>query len=110
MDFFISSAFADGGAEQANSPAFSIGLIVFMVIFFYFMMIRPQKKRAKAHRDLMSSISKGDEVLTNGGLIGKVVKVNENGFVEISLNENNHVMIKRDFITAVLPKDTMKNI
>lgn len=111
MDFFISKAYADaaGGSADANPYFLPIMLVVFG-LFFYFMIMRPQQKRAKAHRTLMSSISKGDEVLTNGGLIGRVSKVSESGYISLELNENNEVVIKRDFITAVLPKGTMKSL
>ncbi|GAB7193808.1 hypothetical protein OS11_00790 [Dickeya oryzae] len=57
---------------------------------------------------MMDSISKGDEVLTNGGLVGRVTKVADNGFITIALNDTNEVVIKRDYVTSVLPKGTMK--
>ena len=74
------------------------------------MILRPQQKRAKEHRKLMESITKGDEVLTTGGLIGRVTKVSETGYVVLELSENTEVTIKRDFVAAVLPKGTMKAI
>ena len=86
-----------------------IMLVVFALIF-YFMILRPQQKRAKEHRKLMESITKGDEVLTTGGLIGRVTKVSETGYVVLELSENTEVTIKRDFVAAVLPKGTMKAI
>lgn len=110
MDFFISNAFADAGAGQANNPYFFPIMLVVFGLFFYFMILRPQQKRAKTHKDLMSSIAKGDEVLTNGGLIGRVARVNENGYVALSLNDTTEVVIKRDFITAILPKGTLKSL
>ena len=56
----------------------------------------------------MDSITKGDEVLTNGGLVGRISKVSETGYVVIALNDTTEVVIKRDFVAAVLPKGTMK--
>lgn len=82
-------------------------LAVFGLIF-YFMILRPQQKRTKEHKKLMDSISKGDEVLTTGGLVGRVTKVSDTGYVSIALNDDNEVIIKRDFVAAVLPKGTMK--
>lgn len=82
-------------------------LVVFGLIF-YFMILRPQQKRTKEHKKLMDSISKGDEVLTNGGLIGRVTKVSDTGYVVVALNDTTEVTIKRDFVAAVLPKGTMK--
>ncbi|MCE1754921.1 preprotein translocase subunit YajC, partial [Enterobacter hormaechei] len=69
---------------------------------------RPQQKRTKEHRKLMDSISKGDEVMTNGGLIGRVTKVSDTGYIVVALNDTTEVTIKRDFVAAVLPKGTMK--
>ena len=108
MSFFISDAVAAAGAPSQGSP-YSLGimLVVFGLIF-YFMILRPQQKRAKEHKKLMDSIAKGDEVLTSGGLVGRVTKVSDTGYVSIALNETNEVVIKRDFVAAVLPKGTMK--
>ncbi|AHN26954.1 preprotein translocase subunit YajC [Gilliamella apicola] len=110
MDFLISNAYAADGAAVETNPYFLPIMLVVFGLFFYFMIMRPQQKRAKAHRDLMAAISKGDEVLTNGGLIGRVAKVNENGYIALELNDSTQVVIKRDFITSVLPKGTMKSL
>ncbi len=108
---FISVAHAAGeGAPQGGGFEMVIMLAVFAVIF-YFMIYRPQAKRAKEHKNLMSSMSKGDEVLTNGGIVGKISKISDdNDFIAIELNANNEVVIKKDFITAVLPKGTLKSL
>lgn len=108
MSFFISDAAAAAGAPGQSSP---ISLILMLAVFgliFYFMILRPQQKRTKEHKKLMDSISKGDEVLTNGGLVGRVNKVADNGYIAIALNDTTEVVIKRDFVAAVLPKGTMK--
>ena len=107
MSFFISDAVAATGAPAQGSPMSLILLVVFGLIF-YFMILRPQQKRTKEHKKLMDSIAKGDEVLTNGGLVGRVTKVAENGYIAIALNDTTEVVIKRDFVAAVLPKGTMK--
>ena len=97
---------------QPQGPSAMMQLIFFggFILIFYFLMWRPQSKRAKEHRKLMESISKGDEVLTTGGLIGRVSKVSETGYVVLELSETTEVTIKRDFVAAVLPKGTMKAI
>lgn len=110
MDFFITKAYADAGDAGETNPYFLPIMLVVFGLFFYFMIMRPQQKRAKSHRQLMASIAKGDEVLTNGGLIGRVAKISENGYVSIELNDTTEVVIKRDFITSVLPKGTMKSL
>lgn len=111
MSLFISDAVAATGASAQGSNPYS--LVIMLVVFgliFYFMILRPQQKRSKEHKKLMDSIGKGDEVMTTGGLIGRVTKVAETGYVVIALNDTNEVMIKRDFVAAVLPKGTMKSI
>ncbi|MFQ3175314.1 MAG: preprotein translocase subunit YajC [Psychromonas sp.] len=110
MSLFISEAHAAGEGQATDSMSFILMMVVFAGIF-YFMIYRPQAKRTKAHKSLMESIGKGDEVLTQGGLIGRVVKVNtENDYLQIELNENNIISIKKDYVTAVLPKGTLKSI
>ncbi|MCC4799892.1 preprotein translocase subunit YajC [Enterovibrio norvegicus] len=108
---FISQAHAAAeGAPQGGGMQLFIMLGLFAVIF-YFMIYRPQAKRVKDHKTLMSSMGKGDEVLTGGGLVGKITKISEdNDFIVIALNDNNEVTIKKDFVTAVLPKGTIKSL
>ncbi|MCW8995993.1 MAG: preprotein translocase subunit YajC, partial [Psychromonas sp.] len=87
MSLFISQAHAAaGGAPEQGSPYQMVFMLLIFGAIFYFMIYRPQAKRTKEHKNLMSSISKGDEVLTQGGLIGRVVKINaENDYVQIEL-------------------------
>ncbi len=87
-----------------------IMLTVFCLIF-YFLLYRPQAKRVKEHKNLVSSLSKGDEVLTQGGLVGKITKVSDDkDFIEIALNESNNIVVQKSAVSAVLPKGTMKSI
>lgn len=88
MSFFISEAAASAGAPAQGSPYTMVIMLVVFALIFYFMILRPQQKRAKEHRKLMESITKGDEVLTTGGLIGRVTKVSETGYVVLELSEN----------------------
>ena len=108
MSLFISDAVAAAGAPSQGSPYSLVIMLVVFGLMFYFMILRPQQKRAKEHKKLMDSISKGDEVLTSGGLVGRVTKVSDTGYVAIALNDTNEVVIKRDFVAAVLPKGTIK--
>lgn len=110
MSLFISQAHAAAEGQADGGMSFIFMMVVFAAIF-YFMIYRPQAKRTKQHKTLMESIAKGDEVLTQGGLIGRVVKVStENDYLQIELNENNVIAIKKDYVTAVLPKGTLKSI
>lgn len=87
-----------------------IMLLIFGVIF-YFMIYRPQAKRVKEHKNLVSSLAKGDEVLTAGGMIGKITKVaDDKDFVRVELAEGIEVMVQKGSINSVLPKGTIKSI
>lgn len=110
MDFFISNAYAQTGGGQGGGLEMLIMLGVFGLIF-YFLLYRPQAKRVKEHKNLVSSLSKGDEVLTSGGLVGKVTKVSEEkDFIEVSLNESNNIVVQKSAVSAILPKGTMKSL
>jgi preprotein translocase subunit YajC len=112
MSLFISTAHAQaaGGSAQGGGFEMLIMLAVFGLIF-YFLLYRPQAKRVKEHKNLVSSLSKGDEVLTQGGLVGKITKVSEDkDFIEIALNESNEIIIQKSAVTAMLPKGTMKAV
>ncbi len=107
MDFFISNAMA------ADAPPAGGGfqLILMVTIFFaimYFMIIRPQAKKGKEHAALLDSLSKGDEVVTSAGIIGKITKIGDN-YVEIKTSANSSLTFQLQAIVAVLPKGTVKN-
>jgi len=107
MDFFISSALAADAAPQGGG----MQLILMVTIFFaimYFMIIRPQAKKGKEHTALLESLSKGDEVVTAGGIIGKITKVGEN-YVEVKTSDNASLTFQLNAITSILPKGTIKN-
>ncbi|MDU0113327.1 MAG: preprotein translocase subunit YajC [Psychrosphaera sp.] len=110
MSLFISNAYAEGGAAPAAGPDMLIMLLIFGLIF-YFMIYRPQAKRVKEHKNLVSSLSKGDEVLTAGGMLCKITKVSDDkDFVKVELAENTEIMIQKSSISSVLPKGTIKSI
>ena len=97
-------------AQQGGGMQMIFILVIFALIF-YFMIFRPQAKRNRDHRNLMASLAKGEEVLTSGGLIGKITKVSaESDYIVIALNDTTEVTIKRDFVAAVLPKGSMKSL
>lgn len=112
MSLFISTAHA--AAEPAGQQGSPISMLIMLLIFglvFYFMIFRPQSKRVKEHKNLMSTLSKGDEVLTQGGLIGKITKVAEDkDFMVISIAEGTEVSVQKAAVSAVLPKGTMKSL
>ncbi|HKJ76053.1 MAG TPA: preprotein translocase subunit YajC [Gammaproteobacteria bacterium] len=109
MDFFISNAWAQSAPPE--QPGILEALLPFIILFviFYFLLIRPQQKRAKEHKQMVANISKGDEVVTNGGLLGKIVEVGDN-FIELEVNENNKVKVQRQMIANVVPKGTIRSL
>ncbi|ABE54688.1 protein translocase subunit yajC [Shewanella denitrificans OS217] len=88
-----------------------IFMLAIFGLIFYFMIFRPQSKRVKEHKNLMSSLGKGDEVLTSGGILGKIAKINDDSdYVLLSINETAQITIKKDYITAVLPKGSIQSL
>ena len=109
LDLFISPAAAQAaGAAAAPSPVPSIVMMVALFGIMYFLMIRPQMKRAKEHRELTAKLAKGDEVITNGGIAGRVDELGEN-FISVEIAEGVRVKMQRAAIVAVLPKGTLKS-
>jgi preprotein translocase subunit YajC len=107
VDFLISNAHAEGAAAPAGG---GIEMILMMGVFFaimYFMIIRPQQKRAKEHKLMLDGLGKGDEVVTGGGVLGKVASINEN-FVELTVADNVTIKVQKQAVASVLPKGTMK--
>lgn len=110
MDFLINTAMAaDSVAAPAGSGYLEIGMLVFFVVIFYLMIWRPQAKRAKDHRQLMGSLSVGDEVVTSGGLVGKINDIKEELLV-LTIGENVSVYCQKHAVTSVLPKGTLKSL
>jgi preprotein translocase subunit YajC len=107
----ISQAFAQtapaassGGSE---SSLLSLLPLVLMFVVLYFIMIRPQMKRQKEHKAMVSALAKGDEVVTAGGLLGKVTKLNES-FVHLEVAGGVEIQVQRSAVVQVLPKGTFK--
>ena len=109
---FISSAFAQTAPAAAASGGMTSTLtsmlpLVLMFVVLYFLMIRPQMKRQKEHRAMIDAIVKGDEVATTGGLVGRVVGLDEQ-FLQVELSQGVVVQLQRGAVVQVLPKGTLK--
>ena len=111
MSFLMSDAMAAAPASAAAPADGSFSLIMIGAIFvlFYFMLIRPQNKRAKDHRELISKIKKGDEVITSGGILAKVSSVDDQ-YIKLAIAEGIEISLQRNAVSAVLPKGTLKSI
>jgi preprotein translocase subunit YajC len=109
---FISSVYAADTAVTPSNSSSPISTIVMMLIFgvvFYFLLIRPQSKKQKEHKAMMNNIQTGDEVVTNGGILGKVSKVTDQ-FVVLNVAQGVEMKFQKQSITATLPKGTIKEI
>ncbi len=96
---------------QQGSPMSMLFIFIIFGLIFYFMIYRPQAKRNKEHKKLMSELTKGTEVLTAGGIIGKITKVPEKGdVIVIALNDKTEITINRNYIAALLPKGTIETL
>ncbi len=108
LDFFISTAAAQSAAAPAGGGFGPLIMIAVMFVVMWFLMIRPQMKRQKEHRELISKLSKGDEIITSGGIAGRVDDLGDN-FITVEIADNTKIKLQRNAITAVLPKGTLKS-
>ncbi len=107
----ISEAFAETAASAGQSDASLLSLLPMfgIVILFYFLLIRPQSKRAKEHKQMTEGLQRGDEVITNGGFLGMIISVSES-YVIVEIAPNVEVTVAKSSIQTLLPKGTLKNI
>jgi len=106
MNFFISDALAAEPAAQApglEGLLFPLGIL----IFFYFLFLRPQSKRNKEQKKMIETLAKGNEVVTNGGILGKVADL-DNNFVRLEVADNVFLKVQRHAISSMMPKGTYK--
>lgn len=107
MDWLIQSAYAQAAGDQ-GSPFMSLLPLVLIFGVFYFLLIRPQNKKQKEHRELVANIGVGDEIVTAGGVLGKVTAVKEQ-FVHVQVADSVELKIQRHTIGQVMPKGTIKS-
>jgi preprotein translocase subunit YajC len=109
LDFLVSPAAAQAaGGPAPASPLMSLLPLIVLFVVFWFLLLRPQMKKAKEHRELIAKLQKGDEVLTSGGLAGRIEDLGES-FVTVEVAERVSIKVQRGAITAVLPKGTLKS-
>lgn len=110
MDFLIPAAMAQAETGQPAQSSWSFFIMMAgLFLFMYLFMIRPQQKRAKEHKQLVESLNKGDEVLLNSGMVGKINKVDDN-YVSVQVADNTELKFQKVSVHAVLPKGTLKSI
>lgn len=108
MGFFISDAYAQTGGIGGGAPYGDIMFLVLLFAVFYFLLIRPQQKRSKEHKKMVEAVAKGDEVVTNGGVLGKIVEIGDT-FLTLNIAEGVDVKLQRSSVAATLPKGTIKS-
>lgn len=109
MNFLISSAYAQT-ASQAAPPNPLLSFLPLLVLFavFYFMLIRPQMKRSKEQRAMVAALAKGDEVVTSGGVLGRIDEVGD-AYVSVEVAPTVSMKVQKQAITMILPKGTLKS-
>ena len=109
LDFLISPASAQAAQQASQQPGALVQFapLVVLLVLFYFVLIRPQMKRGKEHKDMLGKLAKGDEIITNGGLAGTVREIGEN-FITLELAEGVSVKMQKSAVASVMPKGSLK--
>jgi preprotein translocase subunit YajC len=106
MDFFINQAWAQAGGQMDTITSFLPLVVIF--VLFYFLLIRPQQKRAKEHKKMVDELAEGQEVVTAGGVLGKIMSVN-NDWLALEVSDGVSLKVQRGTISVVVPPGTIKN-
>lgn len=108
-NLFISNAYAQNAAPAGDGGVVQFLPLFVLIVVFYFMILRPQQKRAKEQKSMISALQKGDEVVAAGGLLGRVSKVDEN-YVSVEVAEGVSLNVQKSSVQTVLPKGTIKSL
>lgn len=109
MNSLIPTAWAQsGGAASSGQSLAPVLMMVAFVAIFYFLLIRPQQKKAKDHQNMVSKLSAGDEVVTSGGILGRITDVSDS-FVTIEIADSVRVKVQKGQVTSLMPKGTLKS-
>jgi preprotein translocase subunit YajC len=107
MDFLISTAYAQAGAPAQGNVWVQMLPLVLIFVVFYFLLIRPQSKKAKEHREMVAKLQNGDEVVTAGGILGRIVDVSDT-FVTLEVATGVQIKVQRFQVGQLMPKGTLK--
>ena len=105
----INEAWAQSGSPAFGADIWSMLPIILMFVVLYFLMIRPQMKRAKEHKAMIEALQKGDEVVAAGGLLGRISKISEN-YITLQIASNVEIQVQRPAVQLLLPKGSIKSI
>jgi len=107
MSFFISNAWAEGAAPAGDAGLVGLLPLILIFVIFYFLLLRPQMKRSKEHRTMVAALAKGDEVVTSGGILGKITSVDDS-FIGLDIANGLEIKVQRSAVSSLMPKGTMK--
>jgi len=107
MDLLVQDAWAQGTAAPGD-PLLSMLPLVLLLVVFYFFLIRPQSKRQKEHREMVAKLTVGDEIVTAGGVLGRITELGDQ-FVQVEVTDGVRIRVQRHTIGGVMPRGTIKN-
>ena len=107
MNGLIPEAYAQAGGAAPGGQLAPLLMMVLFIVIFYFLLIRPQQKKAKEHAAMLGKLASGDEVVTAGGIVGKVVEV-QDGFVALEISEGVRIKVQKFQVSSLVPKGTLK--
>ncbi|MEY3975342.1 MAG: hypothetical protein RLZZ33_397 [Pseudomonadota bacterium] len=107
MNELIPEAYAQAGGAAPGGQLAPLLMMVLFIVIFYFLLIRPQQKKAKEHQAMLGKLAAGDEVLTAGGIVGKIVEVSD-GFVTLEIAKDVHIKVQKFQVSSLVPKGTLK--
>lgn len=107
MNGLIPEAYAQAGVAAPGGQLAPLLMMVLFIVIFYFLLIRPQQKKAKEHQAMLGKLASGDEVLTAGGIVGKIVEVSD-GFVTLEIAKDVHIKVQKFQVSSLVPKGTLK--
>lgn len=107
--FLVTQTMAQAAQPEQAGGLNLIVTFILMIVIMYFLLIRPQNKRAKEHRELISQLAQGDEVITTGGIVGRIVNVSEQ-YLMLEVADGVEILVQRHHVGVVLPKDTIKSL
>jgi len=105
----ISNAYAQAAGSDPTGGLMGLLPLILMFVVLWFLMIRPQMKRAKEHKAMVEALAKGDEVITGGGIAGRVTEVGDS-FVQVEVAANTVIAVQKQAVASVLPKGTLKSL
>lgn len=108
MNSLIPAAWAQAGGASTSSQFAPVLMMVVFVAIFYFLLIRPQQKKAKDHQNMISRLSAGDEVVTSGGILGRIIDVSD-AFVTLEVADSVRLKVQKGQVTSLMPKGTLKS-